>query len=279
MTFKAHTLWLALGLSLTLSACSNDQSASQTNPATTTATATATQNADTAPAPLPASNATTIVSEKAGTAGASKTTATPWDSATLTQTLSAMPGGDVSRGEQAHNTLLCVSCHAVTGQPNSRNFVNLNHQPENYVKKVLIDYRDDRRAEPYGQAKIMTYIAKTLTDQQIADLAAFYSAQPLPQGKQADYQAPAAISQIVAQGDMSRMVMSCAACHGAQGQGNGDLFPALAGQEIDYTVRTLKAYRSGERQNDVNQMMGNIAKQLTDEEITGLAHYYANLKP
>ncbi|MGE4502741.1 MAG: cytochrome c [Thiomicrospira sp.] len=275
MTFKAHTLWLALGLSLTLGACSNDQPENQAKP---TATQTdshegaASQSVET-----PSAAATNDTASAPATP--TNTPGAPWDSAALTRTLSAMPSGDVTRGEQAHNALLCVSCHAVTGQPNSRNFVNLNHQPENYVKKVLIDYRDDRRAEPYGQSKIMTYIAKTLTDQQIADLAAFYSAQPLPKGKQADYQAPSAISQLVAQGDMTRMVMSCAACHGAQGQGNGDLFPALAGQEVDYTIRTLKAYRSGERHNDVNQMMGNIAKQLTDEEIAGLAQYYANLNP
>ena len=208
-----------------------------------------------------------------------KVKAEPWDSTVLANTLNALPSGDIQRGEKAHNELLCISCHAVTGQPNSRNFVNLNHQPANYVKKVLIDYRDERRAEPYGQSKIMTYIAKTLTDQQIADLAVFYASQPLPKGKDAGYLADEATLKIVNQGDMRRMVMSCAACHGAQGQGNGDQFPALAGQEIDYTVRTLTAYRSGDRKNDVNGMMGNIAKNLTDEEILGLAKFYANINP
>lgn len=259
MTFNAHKLWLALGLTLTLGACSDEQA----TPVMT--------EADTKPVAHAPIETATVTTEKSGP--------TAWDSTTLNTTLANLPAGDMARGEQAHNALLCVSCHAVTGQPNSRNFVNLNHQPENYVKKVLIDYRDDRRAEPYGQAKIMTYITKTLTDQQIADLAVFYSAQPLPPSKDASYQAPHNIQNLVTQGDMTRMVMSCAACHGAQGQGNGDLFPALAGQEIDYTVRTLKAYRSGERNNDVNHMMGNIAKHLTDEEIIGLAEFYANLNP
>ncbi|WFE68139.1 c-type cytochrome [Thiomicrospira sp. R3] len=213
------------------------------------------------------------------TAKPEKTAAIAWDSAHLAATIAAMPEGDIQRGELAHNQLMCIACHAVTGQPSSRNFVNLNAQPANYLKKMLIDYRDERRAESYGQSKIMTYISKELTDQDISDLAVFYEAQDLPKGKDAGFYADDHIVQLVRIGDMARGVISCAACHGSEGQGNGDLFPALAGQEADYAIRTLRAYRSGDRNNDVNGMMQNIAKNLTDEEIEGLAAYYENLNP
>lgn len=263
MKFVNNKSWLSLllaGLLAGLVGCSSDQSTDDAAKKTTEATTEKKQTSN--PVAEPAKEAVMA-----------------WDNASLTARLAALPAGDIERGKQAHNDLLCISCHAVTGQPNSRNFVNLNHQPEKYLQKMMIDYRDDRRAENYGQAKIMTYIAKTLDDQQIADLAAFYASQSLPKGKDANYQADQATLNLVSQGDMSRMVMSCAACHGAQGQGNGDLFPALAGQEADYTIRTLKAYRTGERNNDVNGMMANIAKNLTDDEIAGLALYYENLNP
>jgi cytochrome c553 len=87
----------------------------------------------------------------------------------------------------------------------------------------------------------------------------------------------ASTNTLVTTGDMSRMIMSCAACHGAQGEGNGDTFPALAGQSVDYTIRTLHAYRDGSRNNDVNATMRNVAKNLTDSEIEQLAHYYAQI--
>ncbi|WP_052501555.1 c-type cytochrome [Thiomicrospira microaerophila] len=259
---KTKTL-LGLTMAALLVGCSSEQTDTQT---TSTAV---TNNPIISEAPLAVTPP--VKAEKTGPIA--------WDSAQLTATIAAMPQGDVQRGEQAHNQLMCISCHAVTGQPNSRNFVNLNGQPANYLKKMLIDYRDDRRAESYGQAKIMTYISKELTDQNISDLAVFYAAQALPKGKDAGFYADDHIGQLVRMGDMGRGVMSCAACHGAQGQGNGDLFPAIGGQEADYAIRTLRAYRSGERNNDVNGMMQNIAKNLTDEEIDGLAAYYENLNP
>jgi cytochrome c553 len=262
-TNKSKTL-IGLSALALLFGCSNDQSSTETA-ATTSASQTE------APAQTVTDSSASITS---GTADK-----LAWDGTKLAATIAVMPAGDYQRGEKAHNSLTCISCHAVEGQPNSRNFVNLNGQPENYLKKVLIDYRDDRRAESYGQSKIMNYISKDLTNQDIADLAVFYAAQGLPKGKDSGFYADDGIVKLVRKGDMSAGLMSCAACHGVNGEGNGDLFPALAGQEADYTIRTLKAYRSGDRNNDVNGMMQAFAKNLSDAEIEGLAAYYENLNP
>jgi cytochrome c553 len=256
---KTNKVWLSMAALALLVGCSNDQAPS--NEATT-------------------SNPSEQVNEKAkALTTAIKSDKLEWDGNQLTATLAVMPQGDIQRGEKAHNKLTCISCHAVQGQPNSRNFVNLNGQPENYLKKVLIDYRDDRRAESYGQSKIMNYISKDLSNQDIADLAVFYSSQGLPKGKDASFHTDDGIVKLVREGDMAAGLMGCAACHGANGEGNGDLFPALAGQEADYTIRTLKAYRSGDRNNDVNGMMQSFARNLSDAEIEGLAAYYENINP
>jgi cytochrome c553 len=66
----------------------------------------------------------------------------------------------------------------------------------------------------------------------------------------------------------------CAPCHGTDGNGAAPNFPKLAGQYASYLAAALKNYRSGVRQNAI---MNGIAKDLTDEAIEELAHYYAAL--
>jgi cytochrome c553 len=67
----------------------------------------------------------------------------------------------------------------------------------------------------------------------------------------------------------------CATCHGPVGLSQLPNAPHLAGQPAIYTVEQLKNYRSGKRQNEV---MGVIAKPLTDEEIENLAAWYASIQ-
>ena len=67
---------------------------------------------------------------------------------------------------------------------------------------------------------------------------------------------------------------SCAACHGADGRGIAPNFPVLAGQYADYLVKSLKQYRSGERNN---ALMAPLAADLSDADIADLAAYYASL--
>lgn len=67
----------------------------------------------------------------------------------------------------------------------------------------------------------------------------------------------------------------CAACHGPLGMSQLPNAPHLAGQPAIYTVEQLKAYRSGKRQNEV---MGVMAKPLTDQEIDDLAAWYASIE-
>lgn len=69
---------------------------------------------------------------------------------------------------------------------------------------------------------------------------------------------------------------SCAACHGANGISNNDLWPNLAGQKKGYLIKQLKDFRDGKRSDP---MMSPMAKPLTDEEIKNLAAYYSSLEP
>ena len=209
-----------------------------------------------------------------------KPKAEPWDHQSINQTLNDMPQGDAMRGQDVHNQMMCASCHGETGQSPSRNFSSLNGQTPEYTVKMMLDYRDGRRWENYGQANIMVKIAQAMTDQQIADVAAFYADQALSDWDQAQVlskDAFASADKLVRKGDASRMLVPCSSCHGVNGQGYG-ITPALAGQVPEYFKRTMQAYKDGERHNDVSQGMSQLAKPLTDAEIEALAHYYANLE-
>lgn len=71
----------------------------------------------------------------------------------------------------------------------------------------------------------------------------------------------------------------CTTCHGADGMALMPAYPNLAGQNEQYLVNALNAYRDGRRQGGMAGLMIPMAKALTDENIAALAKYYSSLKP
>ena len=120
----------------------------------------------------------------------------------------------------------------------------------------------------------MTDIAKALDEPTLADVAAYYAAQPKRNPNPTTLaESPPAIVHLVELGDPSRNIPPCAACH-RPGSGGPIETPILAEQGQEYLVRQLKLYASGERRNDVYGRMRIIAAKLTPGEIDGLAAYY-----
>ena len=149
---------------------------------------------------------------------------------------------------------------------------DLGGQDPLYIYKQLSDYKADSRA-----SSIMNEAVKTLSDRDMADLAAFYAAQkspPLPGGNAAANGAAATLALV---GDGSRLIPACDACHGDRGAGNPGFYgmPALRAQKFQDLVVQLTAFRSGERANDVYRAMRDVSKRLTDAEIAALASYYS----
>jgi cytochrome c553 len=88
-------------------------------------------------------------------------------------------------------------------------------------------------------------------------------------------------STLLAQGDPQAGKAKsavCASCHGADGIALMPIYPNLAGQNEEYLVSALKAYRSKERQGGNAALMHAMAANLSDEDIANLAAYYASLK-
>lgn len=193
-----------------------------------------------------------------------------WTPATLSQALQSMPKGDAARGKQLHGEQFCASCHGVAGESTTMNWPSLAGQRAEYTYKMLLDYKTKRRMEDQ-RGHLMATVAHDLSEQDMADLAAFYAAQPLPAMRGGNDVA----EKLVRQGDPTRLITPCAACHGLHGQGGVNETPALAGMTPEYFVRTMKLYRDGKRNNDAAQAMRAFAKPLTDAEIEALAAYYA----
>ncbi|MFP4640138.1 MAG: c-type cytochrome [bacterium] len=195
-----------------------------------------------------------------------------WTPGEWHETMAAMPEGDPSRGEDLHEDAFCASCHGEHGESLSGNWPRLAGQRAEYTYKQMIDYADNRRRED-RRAHIMNVVSEDLSEQDMADLAAFYEQQGLPDKAKPEESHPA--HELVSVGDPSRLITPCAACHGSNGSGGINESPSLRGLPEDYFVRTMEMFRDGHRHNDVAKGMSQFADPLTDEEIAQLADYYA----
>jgi len=164
---------------------------------------------------------------------------------------------------------VCVACHGEQGVSRSPEYPNLAGQSGAAIYKQLNDYRTGSRTNPQ-----MTEIAKALDEATLADVAAYYAAQPKRNPNPATLaDAPESIVRLVELGDPSRNIPPCASCH-RLGSGGPIETPILSEQGKEYIVLQLKMYAAGDRGNDVYGRMRTIAAKLTDAEINGLAVYY-----
>ena len=173
--------------------------------------------------------------------------------------------GDAQRG----NALAagCAGCHGAKGISASEAFPNLAGLPADVIYKQLADYRSGKRQNP-----IMQGFAASLTDQNIADLAAHFAA--LPGGAAKD---EAAAPVLVRTGNPIRAIAPCAACHGPFGRKEGA--PPLHGQKQAYLKAQLDAFSTGTRRNDINQQMREVARALSASEREAVVAWYGEQAP
>src|SRR5262245_3919808 len=165
--------------------------------------------------------------------------------------------------------IACVGCHGANGMPATGTpFPRLAGVPVEYVAKQLFDYRDGSRPNP-----VMAPIAKALSDADIASLARYYASQELPAKNTPPAAAPKRGRQLARYGDNALAIPACGDCHGSDDTGGGPILPPL-GQPAAYTTSQLQAFRAGERHNDADQVMRELARRLSDADIQALADYY-----
>ena len=167
---------------------------------------------------------------------------------------------------------MCAACHGTDGNSAAPNFPKLAGQHADYVAKQLQDFKSGERKDA-----TMNGMAAALSEQDMADLGAFYAAQKVSVGS-ADEARVALGEGLYRAGNTASGVAACAACHGPTGAGNPMAkFPSLGGQHADYTTKQLKDFRAGARANDAGSMMRGVAKKMTDAEIEAVAQYIQGL--
>jgi cytochrome c553 len=195
------------------------------------------------------------------------------------EVLNLVKNGDLNKGKGLAES--CKSCHGDKGQGMKEETRDgetlpaipaLAGQVATYTYKQLRDYANGSRSHDS-----MTGIAKGLKEQDAADVAVWFSSLPAQENKSGSRNLARA-EKMVEEGDGKRILPPCFVCHGGKGQGEKQDIPALAGQQADYFARTLLAYKSGQRHNDIYSRMRLIAQQLSEDEIRELAQYYQQLK-
>ena len=167
--------------------------------------------------------------------------------------------GDPHRGKSISYT--CLGCHGIEDYKNAYPMYSvpkLEGQNPEYLAAALHGYRDGDRSHI-----TMHDQASTLSDQDIADIAAFFAGKPL-------------ISTARASGTVPKAAQLCVSCHGQDGVAVAAMYPSLAGQHQDYLVRSIEEYRNGGRKNPV---MKGFAQNLKEEDIAVIARYFSALSP
>ena len=189
---------------------------------------------------------------------------------------STFKDGDPSKGSSLIAS--CAACHGADGNSISSDWPKLAGQNQRYLLEQLQYFKSGERVNILMSSVLP--ILNSYTDQDLLDIAAFYSSQIQTNGQAEDDAELLAVGEaLYRSGDMKKAIPACTACHSVNGKGNELAgFPSVAGQQKAYLVLTLKAYRSMERNaGDYALVMQAVSQNLSDYEIEALANYMHGL--
>ena len=172
---------------------------------------------------------------------------------------------------------MCIGCHGIVGYqasfPEVYKVPMISGQGAKYISNALLAYQKGERKHP-----TMMSIAAPLSEQDMADLAAYYSAHGKVEGatlpEKAGKEPSAAVAGLLQKG-------ACISCHGANFAKPIDpSYPKIAGQHADYLTVALKSYKTEglSKVGRTNGVMGGIAKQFTNAEMKEIAKYVSSLE-
>lgn len=179
--------------------------------------------------------------------------------------------GDIQAGQT--KAAMCIGCHGIPGYqasfPEVHKVPMISGQSAAYIAAALDAYRKGGRRHP-----TMRGIAESMSDQDMADVAAFYqSHNPSPQAAQ-PHDPPVQVAALIEKG-------ACFSCHG-QGfsQPIDATYPKVAGQHADYVYAALKSYNTlkNDRIGRDNGVMAAITAQFSNQELKLLANYLGSLE-
>jgi len=180
--------------------------------------------------------------------------------------------GDANAGEK--KIAMCIGCHGIVGYqasfPEVYKVPKISGQGEKYISTALNAYKKGERKHP-----TMRGIAASLTDQDIADIAAYYANHGKVQGATLPDKATEP------KGDVAALLTkgACTSCHGENFAKPIDpSYPKIAGQNADYLYVALKSYKveGAATWGRGNGVMGGVAKQFSLAELKELANYVSS---
>jgi len=196
--------------------------------------------------------------------------------------LAPFPYSDGSAQQGAAKAATCTACHGPNGNSTNPEWPRLAGQNAVYTAEQLQLFKSGVRKNP-----VMMPMAAMLSDREIDDVAVYFEAQT-PTGLEADPSYWKAGQALYLQGDASRSIPACVACHGPVGRGNlAAGYPALRAQQSVYIVKQLNDYASGTRYSAAPAnapqprnaaIMTAVAKLLSAQDIRNVASYVQGMR-
>jgi cytochrome c553 len=160
---------------------------------------------------------------------------------------------------------VCAACHGADGNAPSPEVPSLAGQTWRYLYVQLRDFQEGRRSNP-----LMTPMAQTLSRDDMINVANYYATQTLRPSTFKVDEARARLGKAKADETL------CTMCHLGGFLGQNEI-PRVAGQNYQYIVAQLKAFKERTRTNDAGNMT-SVARTLSDADIENLANYLAGLR-
>jgi cytochrome c553 len=192
--------------------------------------------------------------------------------------------GDVAAG--GRKAAVCHACHGV-GASVAPTFPRLAGQREDYLYQRLISFKSAGTKDPYYSQSPMRSQVANLSDTDMRDLAAYFSAQT---PTAATVTAPPSTARkgetLFLAGDPARGIPPCQGCHGADASGSTIVtgqyaaYPSLRGQYSMYLVARLTSFHNGLPHDTTNDfLMGDVARTLDSDSIQAVAEWLSSLTP
>jgi cytochrome c553 len=177
---------------------------------------------------------------------------------------------DVAKGEATFGAV-CAACHGPDGNSAAPIYPKLAEQHPEYLVKQLQEFKAGKRDNA-----IMKGFASALSDEDMKNIAYWVTTKTSKPGFAKEKEMVALGERIYRGGLADRQIPACAGCHSPNGAGIPAQYPRLAGQNTDYAIAQLTAFREGVRKNSI-QMTG-VAAKLNDREIKAVSDYIAGLR-
>lgn len=217
---------------------------------------------------------------------------------TISLALASSAGFAVAQGKAGvgkEKAASCAGCHGEDGNSMMPGFPKLAGQHEGYLLKQLKAFKNGERIAP-----MMAPLAMGLDEKSMEEIAAYYAAQRISKNpapvlpadenddapEKTEEQKKAELDDLIEQGgdlyrngNLSREVSACVACHGPYAEGNKPAtYPSLHSQHAEYLIKTLTDFKNGQRSNNRENMMHMIATKMTDADINAVSYYISTMK-